>query len=142
MKQKIFIVLVCLVIIGTLILISKKFNNIEINNEYVVMEVSDIFDDKILITLNNISEETCYYGNFYLLQVYENEKWTTLDSDLVFTAEAYTLESYDKVNLTIYIDNYDDLSSGIYRIIKEISIKTESKTVEETINISAEFEIK
>lgn len=132
----IFIVLILLLIIGL------NYNSeLIINNEYVVMEVNgEISENTIYITLTNLTSDDYNYGIEYYIQKYENDKWITLETneDLDYIAIAYILEPYSTTEITISLTNYDILTEGTYRVIKEI-FKT--NTYSEKINISAEFTI-
>lgn len=142
MMKKIFITFIVIVFIFIMFLLFNK-EVLIINNDYVVMEAKYVSNDEVLITLTNKTENDYMYGNYYYIQVYENDKWKTLDAfeDIAFTVEGYILKSYDVVELTIYIDNYLLEDDKLYRIIKEINIMENEVVNTENINISAEFKI-
>lgn len=141
MKKILLFILIGLLI---LFLIFSLNNDSEliINNEDVVMEVNgEITENTIYLTLTNLTADEYNYGVEYYIQKYENDKWTTLKTinDVVFIAVEYILDTNSSREITISLNNYDTLTDGTYRVIKEIFKTNSDDTYSETINISAEF---
>ncbi len=125
-----------------LILFLNNDSELIINNEYVVMEVNgEITENTIYLTLTNLTDDEYSYGASYYIQKYENDEWVTLKTieEPVWIAIEYNLEANSINEITINLNNYDTLTTGTYRIIKEISKSNSDGTYNETINISAEF---
>lgn len=136
--KKSFLFLV--VILAVFLLINSK--DLVISNEYIAMKVLEIPGNEVSLSLTNISEESYVYSNSYYVQIYEDSKWKTLSitDDLFFTAEGHILKAGESITLIIYNDEFENLDSGTYRIIKEISEYSEDEnTINEEINASAEF---
>lgn len=93
--------------------------------------------------LENNTEVDYYYGPEYTIEVKKNDKWNMVEPKeiLSWNSVLYTLES--KKSQEINIDwsmGYENLEEGIYRIVKELTPKSDALVT--SIKIYAEFEIK
>ncbi len=73
--------------------------------------------ENINITLENRSEGSLLYGKSFSIDKYVDGQWVSASGDLVFTAEGYTLDSYDKRTFSISTSQLPgSLGVGLYRL--------------------------
>lgn len=114
-------------------------------NDYsgVTMTVKHVADTKIAVNINNSADESVTFGEDYILEVKEGNKWYSLpvNDDIMFTSIGYALKKGSDFQWsTDYEILYGILPAGQYRIIKGFSIELQQETPKEYF-ISAEFSI-
>lgn len=94
--------------------------------------------------LKNASIYDFSYGNPFRLETFLNSKWVNVEpiEDLNFTLPAYALKANESVTLKIdWQYGYGSLSSGKYRLVKEVTREFEDDS-REMYYVAAEFTIK
>lgn len=111
-------------------------NSAQLNND-VNLSVSVIDDEKISVTLTNSSTEKIEYGYSIFLEKNIDGTWYALTEKAGYADENFILEPNDQFNQTVELKNWDETSSGTFRIYKKIFIDSIQQ-----ISISNKFEIK
>ena len=93
------------------------------------------------LLLKNNSNKIYQYGNPYEMEIKLNDKWYKINVDLSFTLPAFNLKPGETKEIDLNWENgYGGLSSGTYRIIKNVDYRNnngESKSY----NVAVEFTI-
>ncbi|MBE6156059.1 MAG: hypothetical protein E7164_04835 [Firmicutes bacterium] len=93
------------------------------------------------LVLKNDMDVDIQYGNPYEIEIKKDGEWRKINVELNFTLPAFSLKAKETVELNLNWKNgYGKLSSGNYRIIKQISIEKEDGTFE-NFYVSVEFNI-
>ena len=115
-------------------------------NTFENATISDISisDDVIALTFSYSGENQLHLGDWFILEIYENETWYTLPYDIEtgFELEAYPLEPNQSKTMEYSLKHiYKSLPDGKYRIVTKVSdfIETGNYT---DYYLAAEFEIK
>ncbi len=111
-------------------------NSTQLNND-VNLSVSVIDVEKISITLTNSSTGKIEYEYSVFLEKNIDGIWYALTEKAAYADEDFILEPNDQFNQTIELKNWDETSSGTFRIYKEITLNSIQQ-----ICISNKFEIK
>ncbi len=109
----------------------------------VTMTVESADDTKITVRINNSADEPMMFGEYYILEVKDSQKWYSLpfNDNIMFTSIGYGINKGDsKQWSTDFEILYGRLSAGQYRIIKSISPELQRETSKQYF-ISAEFSI-
>ena len=76
------------------------------------------------------------------MEIKQNGEWHEINVEINFTLPAFSLKSKESKEIELNWENgYGKLTSGTYRIIKEINYEKEEGNVE-TFNVAVEFTIK
>ena len=152
MKKKIFTILLC----GIMVLgitgcrsLKNKFevgnkSDIKISQGDVSMSIKDgtLKNTGATLILTNNSGKEFQYGNPYKMEIKQNGEWYKISVEINFTLPAFSLKSKESKEIELNWENvYGKLTSGTYRIIKEISYEKEEGNFE-TFNVAVEFTIK
>ena len=152
MKKKIFTILLC----GIMVLgitgcrsLKNKFevgnkSDIKISQGDVSMSIKDgtLKNTGATLILTNNSGKEFQYGNPYKMEIKQNGEWYKISVEINFTLPAFSLKSKESKEIELNWENgYGKLTSGTYRIIKEINYEKEEGNVE-TFNVAVEFTIK
>ncbi len=152
MKKKIFTILLCgIMVLGITGCRSLK-NEFEVGNKSDVKisqgDVSMSIKDRTLkntgatLILTNNSNKEFQYGNPYKMEIKQNGEWYKISVEINFTLPAFCLKSKESKEIELNWENgYGKLTSGTYRIIKEINYEKEEGNFE-TFNVAVEFTIK
>jgi len=107
----------------------------------VTMTVESVVDTKISVRINSSADEPVLFGEDYILEVKDGQKWFSLpvNDDVMFTSIAYELEKGSSFPWSTDFEIlYGKLPAGHYRIIKGFNIKSQLEKHEEYY-VSAEF---
>ena len=89
--------------------------------------------------LKNDTNKEAIYSELYKIEIKKDDVWHKINVQIDFIEIAYILNSQDSDEIKIDWENeYGELSSGDYRIIKEVSTFEEDGTPN-SFWISAEF---
>lgn len=83
------------------------------------------------------------YGNAFVIEQEVDGEWYELRTinDLIFTTEGYILKPTDMKELEVSWEYwYGELSSGKYRLVKNLSIEYQDDT-RDSFDVAGEFEI-
>jgi hypothetical protein len=119
-------------------------SNIEIAKNDVTLSIKEGSLTKVSATLilKNNSNVDIIYGNPYEIEIKKDNEWHKIDVELFFNSPAYGLASSESTEIELnWKNSYGKLSSGEYRIIKDIDVEKEDGTFE-SFYVSAEFTIK
>ncbi len=109
----------------------------------VAMTIESVVDTKISVRINSSADEPVLFGEDYILEVKDGQKWYSLPvkDDIMFTSIGYGLKKGSSFQWsTDYEILYGKLSSGQYRIIKGFRNELQKGTPKEYF-ICAEFSI-
>ena len=112
----------------------------------ISMMVVNISDTQIELELENHSEDTLYWGTWYVLEKNIEGTWYEVEMELPegvslsWHAIQYSLAGGEKQSLDYSLEFYENLSQGNYRIVKDFSF--DEKNQEEKFYVACEFEIK
>jgi hypothetical protein len=151
MKKTIFIIIV----LGIMVLgltgcgKNKMFDigeksNIEIAKNDVTLSIKEgtLTKTGATLILKNDSNVDVQYGNPYEIEIKQDGSWHKINVQLDFTLPSYGLKSGESKQIELDWENgYGKLSTGEYRIIKDIDVEQEDETFE-SFYVSAEFTIK
>lgn len=152
MKKKIFTILLC----GVMVLgitgcrsLKNKFevgnkSDVKISQGDVSMSIKDgtLKNTGATLILTNNSDKEFQYGNPYKMEIKQNGEWYKISVEINFTLPAFCLKSKESKEIELNWENgYGKLTSGTYRIIKEINYEKEEGNFE-TFNVAVEFTIK
>ena len=152
MKKKIFTILLC----GIMVLgitgcrsLKNKFevgnkSDVKISQGDVSMSIKDgtLKNTGATLILTNNSDKEFQYGNPYKMEIKQNGEWYKISVEINFTLPAFSLKSKESKEIELNWENvYGKLTSGTYRIIKEINYEKEEGNFE-TFNVAVEFTIK
>lgn len=152
MKKKIFTILLCgIMVLGITGCRSLK-NEFEVGNKSdtkisqgdVSMSIKDgtLKNTGATLILTNNSDKEFQYGNPYKMEIKQNGEWYKIPVEINFTLPAFCLKSKESKEIELNWENgYGKLTSGTYRIIKEINYEKEEGNFE-TFNVAVEFTIK
>lgn len=152
MKKKIFTILLCGVMVLGITGCRSLKNEFEVGNKSDVKiskgDVSMSIKDGTLkntgatLILTNNSDKEFQYGNPYKMEIKQNGEWYKIPVEINFTLPAFCLKSKESKEIELNWENgYGKLTSGTYRIIKEINYEKEEGNFE-TFNVAVEFTIK
>lgn len=152
MKKKIFTILLCgIMVLGITGCRSLK-NEFEVGNKSdvkisqgnVSMSIKDgtLKNTGATLILTNNSDKEFQYGNPYKMEIKQNGEWYKIPVEINFTLPAFSIKSKESKEIELNWKNgYGKLTSGTYRIIKEINYEKEEGNFE-TFNVAVEFTIK
>ena len=152
MKKKFFTILLCgIMVLGITGCRSLK-NEFEVGNKSdikisqgdVSMSIKDgtLKNTGATLILTNNSDKEFQYGNPYKMEIKQNGEWHEINVEINFILPAFSLKSKESKEIELNWENgYGKLTSGTYRIIKEINYEKEEGNVE-TFNVAVEFTIK
>lgn len=109
----------------------------------VTMTVESVVDTKITVCINYSADDPVIFGEDYILEVKDGQKWYSLPvrDDIMFTSIGYELKKGSSFPWsTDYEILYGKLPAGQYRIIKSFRIEPQQETPKEYF-ISAEFSV-
>ena len=152
MKKKIFTILLCVVMVLGITGCRSLKNEFEVGNKSdvkisqddVLMSIKDgtLKNTGATLILTNNSDKEFQYGNPYKMEIKQNGEWHEINVEINFTLPAFSLKSKESKEIELNWENgYGKLTSGTYRIIKEINYEKEEGNVE-TFNVAVEFTIK
>lgn len=152
MKKKIFTILLCGVMVLGITGCRSLKNEFEVGNKSdvkisqgdVLMSIKDgtLKNTGATLILTNNSDKEFQYGNPYKIEIKQNGEWYKIPVEINFTLPAFSLKSKESKEIDLNWENvYGKLTSGTYRIIKEINYEKEEGNVE-TFNVAVEFTIK
>ena len=119
-------------------------SNIVISKSDVELTIKDgtLTNAGAVIILTNNSDKNLQYSNPYEIEIKKNGEWYKIKTELNFTLPAFNLNAKDIKEIELNWKNeYGNLPSGTYRIIKKISYKYENGKYE-SFNVAAEFTIR
>ncbi|WP_313580002.1 immunoglobulin-like domain-containing protein [Lacrimispora sp.] len=124
-------------------IVPKRSESTLVLNDFngVTMTVESVVDTKISVLINNSADDPVLFGENYILEVKDGQKWFSLpvNDDIMFTSIAYELEKGSSFPWSTDFEIlYSKLPDGHYRIIKGFNIKSQLETHEEYF-VSAEF---
>ena len=148
MKKKVFIILLCGVLLLGLAGCGKDKNkfdignksNIEITKQDVVMSIKEgtLTNMGATIILTNNSDKNFQYGMPYEIEIKKEGEWYKIDAELNFNLPAFALKAHETTELELnWEDAYGALATGTYRIIKNIGYKEEGEY--KSFPVSVEF---
>ena len=152
MKKKIFTILLCVVMVLGITGCRSLKNEFEVGNKSdikisqgdVSMSIKDgtLKNTGATLILTNNSDKEFQYGNPYKMEIKQNGEWHEINVEINFNLPAFSLKSKESKEIELNWENgYGKLTSGTYRIIKEINYEKEEGNVE-TFNVAVEFTIK
>lgn len=109
----------------------------------VNMTVESVVDTKITVHINYFADDAVIFGEDYLLEVKNGQKWYSLPvkADIMFTSIGYGLEKGNDLSWSTDFEIlYGKLIPGHYRIIKSYRIEPQQENPK-VYFISAEFSI-
>lgn len=109
----------------------------------VAMTIESIVDTKITVCINPSADEPVLFGEDYILEVKDGQKWYSLPvkDDIMFNSIGYGLKKGSSFQWsTDYEILYGKLPTGQYRIIKGFRIEQQQGSPREYY-ICAEFSI-
>lgn len=151
MKKTFFAILIC----GLMVLettgcknTKNKFDigeksSIEIFQNDVSLSIKDgtLKNTGATLILTNNSDKNFQYGNPYEIEIKKDGEWHKINVKLNFTLPAFSLASKETKEIELnWEGGYGKLSSGTYRIIKDIDYEKEEGSFE-IFNIAVEFDI-
>lgn len=152
MKKMIFTILICGVIVLGITACKNSKNefdigeksNIQIFQNDVSLSIKDgsLKNTGATLILTNNSDKNFQYGSPYEIEIKKDGEWYKINVELYFTMPAFGLQSKETKEMKLNWENgYGKLSSGTYRIIKNIDYEKEEGNFE-NFNIAVEFTIK
>ena len=87
----------------------------------ITMTVESITDTKIAVCINSSSDVSVIFGEDYIIEVKDGQKWYSLpvNDDIMFTSMGYELKRGSSFQWSVdYKILYGRLAPGEYRIIK------------------------
>ena len=149
--KKILTILVCTLIILSLSACAIRKNEFDIgkesNIEVVEKGVSLLIKENTLtktgatLILKNDSDVVIQYGEPYEIEIKKDGKWHKINVELNFIMPAYSVNAKESKEIELnWSYGYGKLTSGNYRIIKDINIKNAEGSYEK-FYVSAEFSI-
>lgn len=147
MKKVLFILLCCLVIftIGGCGKEKLEIGNVSdkvIKDNDILLTVQKDSISKIGATfiITNNTDKNIIYGDDYELEIKKDNEWHVFNVRINFMTIGYILNAHDSKEIDInWENNYVNLDSGEYRLIKLISFEEGEK---DSFYIASEFEIK
>lgn len=122
---------------------NEKESDIEIVEKGVSLSIKEntLTNSSATLILKNESDVNVIYGNPYEIEIKKDGKWYKIDAELNFNSPAFSLNSQETKEIKLDWENgYGELTSGNYRIIKDISIEKEDGTFD-TFYVAVEFTI-
>lgn len=122
---------------------NEKESNIEIVEKGVSLSIKEntLTNSSATLILKNESNVNVIYGNPYEIEIKKDGKWYKIDAELNFNSPAFSLNSQETKEIKLDWENgYGKLTSGDYRIIKDISIEKEDGTFD-NFYVAVEFTI-
>lgn len=125
---------------------SKVDENKSLNHIIMHVEEDTISSKGLTITLTNKTEEEVTYGNYFLLEKMQDDKWYEFppilkEDEYGFTAIAHVIEAQSQAEMQVdWKELYGKLGPGDYRIVKDMLVDIEEDTYE-TYHLIAEFKI-
>lgn len=152
MKKIVLIILICgFIILGIRGWTTSKneFNigeksNIKVIEKEVSLSIKEntLSNTGATLILKNGSNEVIQYGNPYELEIKSVGKWHKINVQLFFNEPAFSLKPNETKEIKLSWENgYGKLTTGDYRIIKNISSEKEDGTFD-NFYVAAEFTIK
>lgn len=145
MNKKIFeritMIIVIIIIIGIFFILKNKKNNEMSNSNIVMIDTANeeninknnvsikiiqdtITKESVDIAIINNSEDYCSFGEEFIIQKKEKDKWEKLNiinNDIAFTSVAYKIDKKNKIQMKVnYGKYYGMLENGSYRIVKSV----------------------
>ena len=149
--KKILTILVCTLIILSLSACTNSKNefdigkesNIEIEEKGVSLLIKEntLTKTGATLILKNDSDVVIQYGEPYEIEIKKDGKWHKINVELNFIMPAYIVNAKESKEIELnWSYGYGKLTSGNYRIIKDINIKNAEGSYEK-FYVSAEFSI-
>ncbi len=149
MKRKLFVILLCGVMVLGMTGCGKQKNELNIGNKSdikisqndVTMTIKDgtLTNKSVTLVLTNNSDKNFQYGNPYEIEIKKDGEWHKINAELFFTMPAFHLSAKESIEIKLDWENeYGKLPKGTYRIIKEIDYEYEEGKYE-TFNVAVEL---
>lgn len=108
----------------------------------ITMTVESITDTKITVCINSSSDVSVIFGEDYIIEVKDGQKWYSLpvNEDIMFTSMGYELKRGSSQWTADYKILYGRLAPGVYRIIKGFRTEPQQDPGKDYF-ISAEFSL-
>ena len=116
----------------------------EIDPNLVKMEITEYSEGKIGFEILNNSKDNIVFGEEYILEFYDGERWTEVPerTETFFIAIAHLLENGESYCSSVNIEaRYGTLSHGKYRIAKDVRFETEDGIDYGGQRVYGEFEV-
>ncbi len=107
-------------------------------SELISLTLKEGTDHSGVFIFKNESDYDAVYGHYYQIMKKENDKWVNVEmiNKLYVTSEAFNLSSNQSVELSIDWEYaYGKLPKGLYKIVKEVTVKNKDYDVYGTFNI-------
>ena len=151
MKRKLFVILLCGVMVLGMTGCGKPKNELNIGNKSdikisqndVIMTIKEgtLTNKNATLVLTNNSDKNFQYGNPYEIEIKKDGEWHKINVELYFDMPAFQLSAKESKEIELDWENgYGKLAKGTYRIIKGIDYEYE-KGKYETFNVAVEFTI-
>ena len=151
MKRKLFVILLCGVMVLGMTGCGKQKNELNIGNKSdikisqndVIMTIKEgtLTNKSATLVLTNNSDKNFQYGNTYEIEIKKDGEWHKINVELNFDMPAFPLSSKESKEIELNWENeYGKLSKGTYRIIKGINYEYEEGKYK-SFNIAVEFTI-
>ena len=143
MKNKLFKILICVIILFELTGCKKKYNDDKIS---LSIKEGTLTNGGAILILKNDSKADYSYVEAYYIEQEVDGKWKEVKEihDVTFNLPSLDLKSKKSVEINIdWRYGYGQLEKGKYRIVKEIfRVPTTYMDNSESFNVYTEFELK
>ena len=151
MKRKLFVILLCGVMVLGMTGCGKQKNELNIGNKSdikisqndVTMTIKEgtLTNRSATLVLTNNSDKNFQYGDPYEIEIKKDGEWHKINIELYFDMPAFQLSAKESKEIELDWENgYGKLAKGTYRIIKGINYEYEEGKYE-TFNVAIEFTI-
>ncbi len=116
----------------------------QIDPNLVTAEIINVTDKSLTYEITNNSKDNIVFGNEYYFEYKDGENWAKISdrTEIFFTEIAHILEPGQSKTITENFEyRYGALSSGTYRVVKDIRFENQDGTDFGGQILTAEFEV-
>ncbi|MBR6658013.1 MAG: hypothetical protein IKL18_07590 [Oscillospiraceae bacterium] len=116
----------------------------QIDPNLIKIEITHSDSENITFDVINNAKDNIEFGSEYYIDYFDGENWVTLEerTETFFTTIAHILAPGGKMNFSFDIaSRYGELSSGKYRIWKDVRLLNEDGEVCGSQRVYGEFEV-